>query len=319
MSATMGYEDLASLTHQMENILDAIRQGQLAVTAELIDVVFSATDHLEEMVQSISEGGDGKCDVTDVIQKLKQLEKGEKLVQIATNKEVAAATELKNPSKNIYDEFELTVLQQSTEQGFHTYEITVTLREDCLLKAARVYMVFGVLENVGEVIKSNPTVEQLEEEQFDQEFTVTFVTMEHDKTIKQKVMNISEVENVEVVPFSPNEMRQHFVESNESFEQPVLEENAEMETMETVEPLSDETKKSSQKANLGNKTRDKALFLIIGVIGLGLNELGMFIFADVIGIHYLVSKVFIAGIVMLWNYLARKYFIFNLKFLKDEN
>ena len=69
-----------------------------------------------------------------------------------------------------YDEFERTVIEQSKEQGFSTFEISVSLREDCLLKAARVYMVFGVLEELGEIIKSTPPVEQLEEEQFDQQF-----------------------------------------------------------------------------------------------------------------------------------------------------
>ena len=54
----------------------------------------------------------------------------------------------------------------------------VSLREDCLLKAARVYMVFGVLEELGEIIKSTPPVEQLEEEQFDHHFTVTLITKE---------------------------------------------------------------------------------------------------------------------------------------------
>ena len=75
---------------------------------------------------------------------------------------------------------------------------------------------------------------------------------------------------------------------------------------------------SAKDTSLGSKMKDKALFLIIGVIGLGLNELGMFISVDVIGIHYLIAKIFIAGIVMMWNYLARKYFIFNLKFLKED-
>jgi two-component system chemotaxis sensor kinase CheA len=89
MSATMGYEDLANLTHQMENVLDAIRQSKLNVTPELLDIVFSAIDHLEEMVQSISTGGDGKCDVTDVIEKFKQIEKGEKPIALAVNKEIA--------------------------------------------------------------------------------------------------------------------------------------------------------------------------------------------------------------------------------------
>lgn len=47
-----------------------------------------------------------------------------------------------------YDSFEKTVILQSTEQGFNAYEISVTLRADCLLKAARVYMVFDILEKM---------------------------------------------------------------------------------------------------------------------------------------------------------------------------
>jgi two-component system, chemotaxis family, sensor kinase CheA len=255
MSATMGYEDLANLTHQMENVLDAIRQSKLNVTPELLDIVFSAIDHLEEMVQSISTGGDGKCDVTDVIEKFKQIEKGEKPIALAVNKEIASAIETKPQSKNIYDEFEMTVLQQSAEQGFLTYEMTVTLREDCLLKAARVYMIFEVLEKLGEVIKSNPTVDMLEEERFDQEFTVTFVTMEQETTILQRVMNISEVERVEVVQFSSEEIRQQFIETGESLDETVQEEKkAVIETNVSVEPVTEESPKSTQKVTLGNKT-----------------------------------------------------------------
>lgn len=60
MSATMGYEDLASLTHQMENVLDGIRNLKIKVTPSLLDVVFKSVDYLEEMIFSIAEGGDGK-------------------------------------------------------------------------------------------------------------------------------------------------------------------------------------------------------------------------------------------------------------------
>ncbi|MFP3393514.1 chemotaxis protein CheA, partial [Brevibacillus sp. SIMBA_076] len=77
-----------------------------------------------------------------------------------------------------YDEFEWTVLQQSKDRGFNSFEISIALREDCLLKAARVFMVFEVLEKSGEIIKSHPPVEGLEEEQFDQRFTVTMVSKE---------------------------------------------------------------------------------------------------------------------------------------------
>lgn len=192
MSATMGYEDLASLTHQMENVLDLIRNNRLTTTPELLDVIFMAVDHLEDMVQSISAGGDGKKDVTETVEKLKLIEKGEPL-SVSANQEVAAATALEANHQSNYDEFELTVLKQSKEQGFGVYEIGIALREDCLLKAARVYMVFEVLEKIGEVIKTNPSVEQLEEEQFDHEFSVTFVSKEDPEDIKGKIMKVSEV------------------------------------------------------------------------------------------------------------------------------
>jgi two-component system, chemotaxis family, sensor kinase CheA len=192
MSATMGYEDLASLTHQMENVLDAIRNNRLATTPEIIDVIFMAVDHLEDMVQAIAAGGDGKKDVTETVEKLKLIEKGEPLSSSA-NKEVAVAAVLEAKQQSHYDEFELTVLKQSKEQGFGVYEIGIALREDCLLKAARVYMVFEVLEKIGEVIKANPSVEQLEEEQFDHEFSITIVSKEDPEDIKSKIMKVSEV------------------------------------------------------------------------------------------------------------------------------
>lgn len=255
MSATMGYEDLANLTHQMENILDAIRQSKLSVSSELLDVVFLAIDHLEEMVQSISEGGDGKSDVAEVIHQLKMIEKGESPVP-AAEKEIAAAVaveEKSQASKNIYDEFEFTVLQESAEQGFDTYEITIALREDCLLKAARVFMVFEALETVGEIIKSNPPAEQLEEEQFDHEFTVTLVSKEKQETIFDKVNRVSEVDKVEVSKLMVEELRQLFHQSKETVpELETLEEHVETATSQAEKQ--EDGKKQTVKSNAGNKT-----------------------------------------------------------------
>lgn len=255
MSATMGYEDLANLTHQMENILDLIRQSKLVVSPELLDVVFSATDHLEEMVQSISEGGDGKCDVKQVIQKLKMIENGEK-PSTTSVEEVAVTIEAKMPTTN-FDQFELAVLRQSAEQGFFTYEISVGLREDCLLKAARVYMVFEAFESLGEVIKSHPPVEMLEEENFDQEFTVAFVSKETDQTIIQKIMNISEIEKVVVNPFSPNEIQKtmNSLEENNASEESSIEEKPQTaKADEEKNNKNNNEKNQGAKTALGNKT-----------------------------------------------------------------
>lgn len=189
MSATMGFEDLANLTHQMENVLDAIRNEKISVTPELLDVIFRAVDDLEAMVVSISEGGDGKRDVTEVVAQLKQIEKGD----------VVAVPQKSNSTyEQTYDEFEYTILKQSAEQGFHSYEVTIKLRSDCLLKAARVFMIFEVIEQIGEVIKSVPTVEMLEAEQFDDQFVVTVVTKVSQDELQKRIMKVSEVEEVNV-------------------------------------------------------------------------------------------------------------------------
>ncbi|WP_226665668.1 chemotaxis protein CheA [Metabacillus litoralis] len=202
MSATMGYEDLASLTHQMENVLDLIRNEKLSVNADILDVVFASVDDLEEMVFSIAEGGDGKKDVSKVVELLKKIEKGEDLSsQTETASEAVEKTNQVNESTQMikdYDDFEYTVIHQSKEQGFSAYELTITLRQDCLLKAARVFMVFEILEQSGEVIKSIPSVDLLEEEKFDSQFTVAFVTKEAAEDIKNKVMKVSEIEDVQV-------------------------------------------------------------------------------------------------------------------------
>lgn len=196
MSATMGYEDIANLTHKMENVLDEIRNGRLHVTVELLDVVFIAVDQLEEMVMDIASGGKGNLDVTDTVQKLHNIETGEEIPLSATIVESTVESNISQENWLSYDDYEMTVIEQSVEQDFSTYEISIKLREDCLLKAARVYMVFELLEKMGDVIKSSPSVEKLEGEDFDEIFYVALVTNESSEDVKKKLMKVSEVTEV---------------------------------------------------------------------------------------------------------------------------
>lgn len=200
MAATMGFEDIADLTHKMENVLDRIRNGELHVTSQLLDVLLSAVETLESMVASISSGGDGKQDVSHLIEQLEQIDKG-KTVQTATttSQRVSQVPQANSETKHLeINEYEKTVIVQSKEQGFQPLVITVYLRQDCLLKAARAYMVFEILDKDGEVIKSEPSVEKLEEENFENEFTLIYVTKESKETIEKKIMKVSEIEKVEI-------------------------------------------------------------------------------------------------------------------------
>ncbi|AZB42959.1 chemotaxis protein CheA [Bacillus sp. FJAT-42376] len=196
MSATMGYEDLANLTHQMENVLDAIRNGKNSVTPALLDCVFAAVDLLEEMVYSIADGGDGKKDVEHVVSRLKAIEDGE---EPSMEDKSGPSTGVDNKLGS-YDDFQKTVILQSEEQGYHAFELTITLREGCMLKAVRAFMVFEILDQAGEIVKSVPSVDQLEEEKFDHEFSVAIVTKMTKEELENRILKVSEIDKAVALP-----------------------------------------------------------------------------------------------------------------------
>lgn len=198
MSATMGYADLADLTHHIENVFDDIRNQTINVDVNLIDSLFFAVDQLNEMVEDIAGGGSGEKDVKDVIESLNQIQQeGDKVgeTQAATIKNVEAKV------FNQIDEFEAAILEEAKSRDYRSYEITVTLSADCLLKGARVYMVFEVLDALGEVIKAIPDVLELEEEQFDNEFSLLFISQQERDEIKQRILKVSEITEVKITPF----------------------------------------------------------------------------------------------------------------------
>ena len=251
MSATMGYEDIANLTHKMENVLDEIRNSRLNVTPELLDVVFVAVDQLEEMVFNIAEGGDGKLNVEETVRKLHEIETGE-IEVAATVVNNVSSTSLENYLT--YDDYEMTVIQQSAEQNYFSYEISIKLREDCLLKAARVYMVFELLEKMGDVIKSSPSVEKLEDEDFDEQFYVAFVTTETQADVQKKLMKVSEVTEVIVNTVSLEQLKKRQSEAFEKEGSTVIELQTEEKPTTEVKASSEKQVATKNNQTHGNKT-----------------------------------------------------------------
>lgn len=242
MSATMGYKDLADLTHKMENVLDAVRNDQLKMNSAILDVVFDAVDHLEEMVLDIVDGGEGKKDVSETVAKLEAIEQGESIPEVAATTE-ASVQDVANLDAGILDQFEFAVLQQSEEKGFTNLKVKVSLQQTCMLKAARVYMVFQILEQIGEVIKSQPTVSELEDENFEYDFTVILVTNEPVEDVEKKILKVSEIAKVEIELFDfNNQVQEDASEPANQLETTSTESNAKKE------------EKTAQKNQVTSKT-----------------------------------------------------------------
>lgn len=195
MSATMGFEDIASLTHEMENVLDLVRNSKIEMNPFIFDCIFKSLDSLESMVEHIIQGGTGKADVTPIVASLRSIVTGEYKTASAT---IVAA--VKEPAKGIeVDEFQFSILQQSIDAGFLVFYIEVNVNENCVLKAARAYMVFDALERMGEIVKATPSVQEIEQEKFDRSFSLYFISQVDQATLEKEILSVSEIESAVII------------------------------------------------------------------------------------------------------------------------
>ncbi|KGE17507.1 chemotaxis protein CheA [Paenibacillus wynnii] len=210
MAATMGYEDLASLTHQMENVLDLVRNSKLRMQDFIFDTLFKSLDALESMVENITGGGDGKADVSTIVASLQAIVRGDIPTAggTSTNDTVSAAAVNATNAPILLDEFQFSVLEQSLQEGHKVMYVEVTIRKDCQLKAVRSYMVFDLLERSGEVVKSFPSVQDIEQEKFDQSFSLYYITQKEAEEIQSMVLNLSEIEKVNAVALDSESLQQ---------------------------------------------------------------------------------------------------------------
>ena len=202
MSATMGYNKIAELTHEMEDVLDSLRHEQLKLTEDIIDTLFKCLDSLETMVDNVGNGDpEDLIDVSDLVAKLSALLKGESVPApaAAPAAPAAAATPAGGAAAGIeLSDLDKNVIKGAQESGLRAFHIKVTLSETCLLKSARSYMVMNALDELGEVVKTVPSTEDLEQEKFERSFDIVAVTDGDEKAIEDALMSISEVEKVEV-------------------------------------------------------------------------------------------------------------------------
>ena len=196
MSATMGYNKIAELTHEMEDVLDLIRKDQLDLNEDIIDTLFKCVDSLGQMIDSVGNGeAEDVVDVSDLVKKLSSISKPDQ-AQAAAPAAAAAAPAAGGISIELSD-VDKDVIKQAQAQGLQAIHARITLADTCLLKSARSYMVMNALDEIGDVVKSVPSSEDLEQEKFDKSFDVIVVTSQEEKGVQDAINSISEIAKVE--------------------------------------------------------------------------------------------------------------------------
>lgn len=200
MAATMGFDNMNKLTHRMEDILQAVRSNKINITSGIMDVLFKCIDTLGEMLDLISSSGnDNNINIQNLMVLLSNfLEVNPAIEEVAISKSDVNKDKSSNfDTINIYEE---NVIKQAIKDDYKVYKITVFIDKNCIMKSARAFIVFNNLDEIGDIIKSIPAVEDIEDEKFDDKFIVHLITKLEENDIKNKLLSIAEVYQVEIEP-----------------------------------------------------------------------------------------------------------------------
>ncbi|RYX91194.1 hypothetical protein EON78_06780, partial [bacterium] len=193
MSSTMGFKEMAELTHEMESLLDLLRNAQLAISSDIIDVLFLCLDNLEMIADNVISDYPKQIDTTNLMYRIK------KFIKIGTG---IAETEEKIISEERdhylpqYNSEEKEVIKESMENGYFVSEIEVLLMKDSAMKAIRVYLILQAVEAKAKILRTTPDKEDLNNENFSRNFIITVIHTLPVEEIKNAILSIAEVVKV---------------------------------------------------------------------------------------------------------------------------
>lgn len=205
MAGTMGFKRMQRLTHDMENVFQEVRNDNLKVNSSLIDILFKCLDAIEGYLDNVKATSDeGTEDNEALINLLNDYLKGdasaaaspaaEAKTEAVKTAEPAADSSLASFKSLSLDHDDVLKLKEA--KG-NLYGFTVHVHKECLLKAARAFLVFKAVEDYGEILVYNPSFQDIEDEKFEFDFSIIASCEADLNTVLEAVTAVSEIESVE--------------------------------------------------------------------------------------------------------------------------
>ena len=206
LAGTMGIKRMQRLTHDMENVFQEVRSEKVKVTSSMIDLLFKCLDAIEGYLDNVKASSDeGTEDNELIIKELNDFIAAEDgaaaaPAQSEPKKEEAPAQTAGGDDKKYFEfglsESEKDKIKQAEEGGAHIYGMTIYIQKECLLKAARAFLVFKAVEEFGEILVYNPSSQDIEDEKFDCDFSIFIASDEPYEKIAEAAKSVSEIDKV---------------------------------------------------------------------------------------------------------------------------
>lgn len=206
MAGTMGFKRMQHLTHDMENVFQEVRSDKIKVDSAMIDLLFKCLDAIDSYLENVKASSDeGTEDNELIIKELNDFiatangEAKEKPAEEAPQQAQEAAAESDDKRKFLHvelTEHEKDAFKSAEESGQKVYGITVYIQKECLLKAARAFLVFKAVEEFGQIIVYRPSSQDIEDERFENDFSFYLTSEEELDKILAAAKAVSEIEDV---------------------------------------------------------------------------------------------------------------------------
>ncbi|HEV8447737.1 MAG TPA: chemotaxis protein CheA [Gemmatimonadaceae bacterium] len=177
MAATMGYSPVADLAHELETVLDCVRRGELSIETTIMDTLFRSADVLEQAVEAAVAGREGETVPPDLIAALRALTAAPGAAPVAP------------PSASP---------PPSETSGKIGELVRISLQPETPLRGVRAFLIVQALATLGEIVSTAPAIAALQNEDFDNEFSVRLVTSQPAAEIERVARAVGDVLDVQI-------------------------------------------------------------------------------------------------------------------------
>lgn len=197
MSASMGYHNIADLSHRLEDLMDLFRKGELAVNADAVDLLFEGLDALEIMVTGIEEDTDINLDCSPLLSKLASVKENKEIPGAKTDNspeivkpKVAVEVASDNEAKE--------EISPVTNDKKNIIEVDFHIASSAQVPGMRAYLVYKKIEEFGEIVSVIPDVEKIKKGDFDETILIRFSTELDSTEVKSILSGMPEVAGLKV-------------------------------------------------------------------------------------------------------------------------
>lgn len=191
-SATLGHRKMAEVTHSMENILDKLRKGKLSISTVVVDTLFACLDVLVAFKDEIATGQESGITTDEILERLASIDQGQ--LPAAPVSAAAAPTGGVNslPGVPPLSAVEQERLSAAHGRGLHLFLVHATLDKNSPMPGVRAFQLLLAAGDLGEVIRSWPTMQEVESDHVSDEVKLLLATGQTPQKVTEVLQGVPE-------------------------------------------------------------------------------------------------------------------------------